>query len=68
MKSRWSEDIIACNNTDCRRAAEFCRYQMLVRLGEDQDKGVEVPGRITFIHPDAASCEMFIEDEYEEET
>jgi hypothetical protein len=66
MKLRYMGDFSLCNQADCTRKDTCWRFQALVRLGEDQDKDVPKPYRVTIQMFDPKTCEEFILDEWEE--
>jgi hypothetical protein len=62
---RWHADFSFCNVAECHRAKECWRYNALIRLGEDQAKDIKLPRLVSIFRPDAETCDMFIEDEYQ---
>lgn len=67
MKLKYMGDMALCGQSDCPKKETCWRFQALVRLGEDQDKDVRKPTRVTMFRPDPQTCEHFILDEYEGE-
>lgn len=65
MKLKYAGDYSLCNQAQCPKHSTCWRFQALKRLGEDQDKDVPKPTRVTVFQPDPTDCNEFILDEYD---
>lgn len=75
MNLRWHTDYTLCNNPRCKSRRDCWRFTSLRRLGQDQEKDIELPLRISvasFGPKDGSeaskhNCGHFMLDEYKEE-